>query len=161
MFKFWWDVFIIILAIFNCLSIPMTIAFSSDLFESPVFQAFDFAVDSLFFVDILINFNTTYYNKDGREIYNRCKIAKNYLIGRFAVDFLSTVPFDNIFTGVPLMKMFGVLKLVRITRLTIIINKLSIKEDIKALIKVGKLIFFLFLFLHTLACFWWFVVSIE
>lgn len=65
------------------------------------------------------------------------------------------------FPHIPLISMFGVLKLVRIARLTSIINKLSIREDIKALIKVGQLVFYLFLFLHTLACFWWFIVAIE
>ena len=59
------------------------------------FVAADLAVDSLFFIDMLLNFRTSYL-KDGELIVSPSKIAKNYLKGWFAIDFLSAVPFDLI-----------------------------------------------------------------
>lgn len=48
-------------------------------------------------MDILLTFRTTYYDPvSGDEIFDTRMIAKRYLMGRFIIDFLSTVPFDNI-----------------------------------------------------------------
>jgi len=59
------------------------------------------------------------------------------------------------------LALFSLLKLTRITRLTNIINRLNVKEDTKALIKVCQLVFSLFLFVHCLACFWYFIADQE
>ena len=50
----------------------------------------------LFFFDILIIFNTAFYNDDMDLIDNRKKIAKVYLKGWFFIDFLAILPFDVI-----------------------------------------------------------------
>lgn len=59
------------------------------------------------------------------------------------------------------LELFGVLKLLRITRLTKIIRKLNLKEHIRALITVFQLTFYLFLYIHILGCFWFFLVNAE
>lgn len=90
----------------------------------------------LFFIDILINFNTTFYNNEGTEMFSRKLIAIKYLTGaRFYVDFLSTIPLDEMFP-VKSLEIFGILKVLRIQRLTLIINKLNVKDDVKAMIKL-------------------------
>jgi len=158
--KFYWDVFVIILAVFNCLSIPLTIAFEPEVTQQSWYLIIDFGVDFFFCLDIAVNLSTTYYNVDGDEIFDRKKIAFKYVLGgRFWVDVLSTIPFDDMIPSVKFLKLLGTLKLIRITRLTKIINRLNVKDDIKALIKVGQLIFYLYLFLHGLACFWFFIAK--
>jgi len=67
--KFWWDVLVIILAIFNCLSIPVDISFEPAYSTNIYVQILNFFIDFLFFIDIFINFNTSFYDKNGIEIF--------------------------------------------------------------------------------------------
>ena len=59
-------------------------------------------------------------------------IAKSYLKGTFTIDFLSTIPMDDIASlflspeVASKFKLFGALKLIRVTRLTRIIRGLSV-----------------------------------
>lgn len=68
--KFYWDMFVIILAVWNCITIPIDIAFHNDIFTSVGFILFDIVVDFLFLLDIVVNFRTTFYDKDGDEIFD-------------------------------------------------------------------------------------------
>ena len=93
--KFYWDMFVIFLAVWNCITIPIDIAFSSDIFTSAGFILLDICIDLLFLLDIVVNFRTTFYDKDGDEIFDAKIIAKNYALGgRFTIDALATIPFD-------------------------------------------------------------------
>ena len=54
-------------------------------------------IDVFFFIDIIVNFRTTYINtKTAEEITTPNLIAFNYLKTRFVIDFLATIPFDLI-----------------------------------------------------------------
>ena len=115
----------IVLAIWNCFYIPFEIAFTPE--DSIIITILDYLIDALFVVDIAINFRSTFVNKNGEEIYDGKKIAKKYALGgRFWIDFLSVVPFELMSGGVKSLNLFGLLKLVRITRLNIILNKLDL-----------------------------------
>lgn len=103
----------------------------------------------MFLLDIFINFRTSFINQyTGEEVLYLCDIAKSYLSGRFWIDLLATIPFDLIGVailggGASELELFGILKLVRIARLSKIISYLNVKEDVKLVLKLGKLIFFL------------------
>lgn len=108
-------------------------------------------------IDVVFNFRITYVNKKtGEEEFDLKKIAFNYLKGRFWVDLLASLPFDVITlfilsskdNNTVVFEAFGLLKLVRITRLSRIIMYLNFKDDIKVTLKLAKLIFFIFLYLH-------------
>jgi hypothetical protein len=54
-------------------------------------------IDLVFAIDIIISFRTTYVSSDtGAEEISGLKIAKNYIMGRFLIDLLSTIPFDKL-----------------------------------------------------------------
>ena len=56
-----------LLAVWNCVSIPFEVAFSPD--EPPIYQALNFMCDISFVIDIFLNFRTTYIHpKYGNEI---------------------------------------------------------------------------------------------
>ena len=78
---------------------------------------------------MILNFRTTVFI-NGDEIFDPWLIAKDYGIGRFWIDFLSIFPFD-IFASVDhrldLLKIFGILKVIRVLRLGKLIEKLNIK----------------------------------
>ena len=54
----------------------------------------------------------------------------------FFVDLISTIPFDLLPTVGEQLAVLSILKVVRISRLTKIINKLSVEEETKAYIKI-------------------------
>lgn len=129
-------------------------------------MAFNWAIDVTFFIDIFIAFRTTFITKEGEEIYDGWGIAKQYLSdGRFIIDFLSSVPISDLFevagVGNKFLDLFGVLKLVRIRRLSKLVAKLDMKADLKAFIKMAMLTFYLVLYIHVVACFWFLIVDSE
>ena len=71
-----------VLATWNVFSIPYLVAFSPD-FDAPVsLKFFDLLIDFLFFIDIVLNFRTTYFNnKTGDEIFDprRIFLAESFL----------------------------------------------------------------------------------
>lgn len=164
-FKENWDFLIMLTACWNVFMLPINIAFS---FTNKVTDFINNFVDFCFVIDIIVVFRTTIYDEEsGEEIDNWRVIADRYLKGRFAIDFLSTVPFDSI--AVLFMeqqfadqfKLLGVLKLIRVLRLNKIIMYLNVKQDIKASIKLVKLIFFLLMYVHFVACIWFYIINIK
>lgn len=90
-------------------------------------------VDICFIMDMIIMFRTAYIDEFGMECDDLKKISENYLRGRFTIDFLSTIPFDqvmDIFLEEATARRFallGVLKMVRVLRLNKIILYLNVK----------------------------------
>ena len=56
----------------------------------------DWIINGLFFIDILIIFNTVFYNEDFEKIDTRKGIALEYIKGWFIIDFICCIPFDVI-----------------------------------------------------------------
>ena len=119
--KFRWDVFIIFLAIYNSFSIPYAIAFRPPAFETTFMTIFNLMIDMLFMCDIAVGMRTTYLDpSSGDEEWDPKLIAKRYMFGgRFLIDFLSSIPMDLFGSGesAEFLSAFGMLKLVRITRI--------------------------------------------
>ena len=92
-----WDIFVIILAVWNCIYITFSISFE---FNEPLgIFIVNSIIDALFFVDIIVTFRTTYFDKSGEEIKEPKRIAKTYLkSGRFFIDLLSSIPFPLFYT---------------------------------------------------------------
>ena len=158
-----WDLFVMILAVWNSFWIPYSVAFEPPSANDIGLKLMNWTIDFLFFVDILIAFRTTYITKNGEEIYEPSQIAKDYLTGgRFVMDFLASVPISDIAGGGNrFLELFGVLKLVRIRRLGKLVAKLDMKADTKSLIKMGMLTFYLILYIHVVACFWFLTVDSD
>ena len=124
-------------------------------------------IDLCFFFDIFIQFRTTFYHPiTGGEIDDLLIIRHNYIRGRFFIDFMSTVPFDNIAFYIfrisnPILAMFALLKLFRVTRLGRIIARLNVSEDTKNSLKLFQLIFFIIMYIHCSGCAWFAIVKID
>lgn len=58
---------------------------------------FNYVTDSLFFVDILINFNCAYQTPMYEIIDDRKTITKSYMTGWFFIDLIAITPFSVIF----------------------------------------------------------------
>lgn len=127
--KMYWDIFIIFLAVYNCFSIPFILAFSPVYADTDWNFVFETLIDFTFLVDICVALRTTYIDSlEGEEIYSPKKIALNYVKNpRFYLDLFSTIPFDKMFEeyvdsdGKQILNALGMLKLVRITKISILI----------------------------------------
>lgn len=120
-------------------------------------------IDLVFTIDILFRFRTTFIDPiSGEEVTDSRQIAKKYVTNaQFYIDVLSTVPWDDLFGGGILMQSFGLLKLMRVTRISSVIMNLNTSQEVKAGLKVIYLVFQMFLYIHVMGCIWYFVVSIE
>ena len=93
----------------------------------------DRVIDSMFAIDIVISFRSTYLDEfTGDEVFDEGRIAKNYLFGRFWLDFLSTLPLELIVDWLPInvgavdhYKLVSCLKLFRILRLGRLIDYIN------------------------------------
>lgn len=57
------------------------------------------------------------------------------------------------------MSFLGLLKILRIQRLNSVIMNANTSQQIKAALKVIQLIIYMFLYIHIMACIWYFVVN--
>ena len=169
-----WDLLIIILAVYNSIFLPFEIAFRPEYTNYEWVYWFNKSVDITFFIDILVNFRTTYINPiTGEEIKKPSKIACNYLSGKFWVDLVSTIPFEDVLIFFPenhfenqedLQKkvvIISCLKLIRILRLAKLINHLNSSDDFKLQLRLIKLCFILLLYIHITACLWYLFCEID
>ena len=139
--------------------------------KSAKFFVLNTLIDLMFGIDIVVNFRTTYYDNETQdEVLDPKLTAKEYISScnltspSFTIDFLSTVPFDNIAliftdTGSPILQLFSLLKMVRITRLGRIIERMNVRQEMKNALKLFKLIFMIVVYIHVLACLWFVIVS--
>ena len=102
-FKSGWDWFILLLTIYTAVMVPFNLTFhrkddritgwDSFIF---VFMILDSIVDLIFFIDIILNFHTTYVGKSGEVISDSMLICTLYLRGWLIVDVLSCIPYEAI-----------------------------------------------------------------
>ena len=58
-------------------------------------------LDAYFYFDLVVNFHTGYFDHDARRfVTGRWDVARGYLRGWFAVDFLASVPWDMLYAHV-------------------------------------------------------------
>ena len=143
-----------IMAVFNCFAIPYQVAFKPEAMKTLYFRLINSIVDLCFMVDVIVTFRTTFIHpRTGNEIIFPKSIAWGYLKGRFWVDFLASFPFDLlgelIFgAGASALRLFSLLKLVRVLRLNRLIQVMKVEDEIKLSLKLMKLVFFLIMYLH-------------
>ena len=105
---------------------------------------------------------TSFLNKKGVEVTDSRIITAKYVqSARFLADFLAILGTGAVTNFVPPFKIFGIFKMIRILRLGAIISRSILPEETKALLNLAKLVFYLLLILHLLACGWYFACHIN
>jgi hypothetical protein len=74
---------------------------------------------------------------------------------RFFIDFLSLVSIHK-----P-VRILGFIKMLRVVRLTQYIRNMKVAPSMKTFFKLLKLVLFLFLYVHVVGCFMWYVIKIK
>lgn len=94
--KFYWDLYVIILALLSVFYLPIIFAFDYSYEDTKKFDKLTLIIDFFFLIDIIMIFRTTYVNdKTGDEIWGPKMIAINYIKSpNLYLDILSTIPFE-------------------------------------------------------------------
>lgn len=74
---------------------PYRLAYADSVFFD-VWSIIDILIDSIFFLDIIINFFSSYITEEGETIADLKTIAKNYLKSWFFLDLVACIPFNLI-----------------------------------------------------------------
>jgi len=188
-FRTAWDILIMVLILWTSVVLPFRLAFVEDatfanqtivnetqnasrtLIEIDFWFFADTVQDSLFLIDIILNFRTAYFD-DGVLIVSLKKIGKKYLKGWFFIDLLSTIPLDyivllansdqdlaNLLTLPSLLRLLRLIRLVKLLRLMRFArlfryfrrweDRIRIRSGI---LRIVKLVFMVLMFAHWNAC---------
>ncbi|XP_038076431.1 potassium voltage-gated channel subfamily H member 6-like isoform X2 [Patiria miniata] len=180
-FKAVWDWIILLLVIYTAIVTPYNAAFllkhpvekaeldkdpesrsGTDRYNDPL-TVIDLMVDVMFIIDILINFRTTYVNKNDEVVSNPGKIAVHYFKGWFLIDVVAAIPFDLLLFGgndQQSTTLIGLLKTARLLRLVRVARKLDRYSEYGAAVLLLLMCTFA-LIAHWLACIWFAIGQAE
>ncbi|XP_026332475.1 potassium voltage-gated channel protein eag isoform X2 [Hyposmocoma kahamanoa] len=157
-FKAIWDWIILCLTFYTAIMVPYNVAFKNKTSEDVSLLVIDSIVDVIFFIDIVLNFHTTFVGPGGEVVSDPKVIRKNYFKSWFLIDLLSCLPYDvfNAFDhdedGIG--SLFSALKVVRLLRLGRVVRKLDRYLEYGAAMLILLLCFYM-LVAHWLACVWY------
>ncbi|XP_073702840.1 uncharacterized protein [Garra rufa] len=129
--RFCWDLLMLMLMVGNLIVLPVGITFFKDE-NTPPWIIFNVVSDTLFLVDLVLNFRTGIVKEDSTEILLDPKaIRQRYLKSWFLVDFVSSIPVDYIFLMVDLeahldSEVYRTARALRIVRFTKILSLLRL-----------------------------------
>ncbi|KAA8591665.1 hypothetical protein FQN60_017039 [Etheostoma spectabile] len=173
-FRFYWDLLMLMLMMGNLIILPVGITFFREE-NTPSWIIFNVVSDTLFMVDLVLNFRTGIIKEDNTEILlDPRAIRQNYLKTWFLVDFLSSIPVDYIFLMVDsldsevyrtaralrIFRFTKILSLLRLLRLSRLIRYIHQWEEIfhmtydlaSAMVRIVNLIGMMLLLCHWDGC---------
>lgn len=165
--RFLWEIFVALTLLFFGFATPYLEAFDKNNTELENIE--DFISVTVFSLDIILNFNTAYYEK-GEVIRDRKKIIQNYLEFWFWFDLITTLPYNWMFNKIQneslniFVVMLKLLKLLRLVRLRLVLYRIEdhiYNEKFIYIMMIFKLIIYLFLIAHFLACLMFIVSTSE
>lgn len=178
-FKLFWDHLQIVLLLYVGIFVPYKITFLGN-YEIPAWDYFDYFIDFLFFIDLILNFFTPYFVKE-HQVKNLCYISCNYLKLWFWIDLLSVFPFQFLFTNVNMDSYSILLRISKTPRLYKFMKGAKMLRTIKMQKKgqktfISRTIAFFYeneslifsilpvyclgiLLAHLFACLWFFIAS--
>ena len=181
--KLKWDVFVGLIVVFAVLIVPWKVGFNVP--STNMWIGLDIFADSIFLIDMILTFNTGYFEDAAEEVYisARKQIAMQYLQTWFLIDMLSTVPFDYIAAAgngngdtstvinvelrlTKLVRGLRLFRLAKIATMTVKISRLhkaaAHHYDINpAIAPLFKMLCFIVYSLHILCCGWHFVCTLD
>ncbi|KAB0794660.1 hypothetical protein PPYR_11499 [Photinus pyralis] len=160
-FKTCWDWLILMATFYVAVVVPYNASFVNSGRPSVIM---DVVVEGLFFLDILLNFRTTFVSSKGEVVSNWKAISLNYLRTWFIVDLFAALPFDLLYA------LYGgeksgpshthLIKLTRLLRLARLLQKMDRYSQYSAMILTLLMLSFT-LVAHWLACLWYVIADKE
>ncbi|VDP65619.1 unnamed protein product [Echinostoma caproni] len=172
-FRFYWDVVMLLLLIANLIILPVAISFFNEEL-SIQWIAFNCISDTVFLVDIAVNFRTGIIKNNFADeiMLNPKEIARQYIRTWFFLDLLSSLPLDYIYLilhdnekftqfvhagrALRFLRFVKLLSLIRLLRLSRLVRYVSQWEEFLNLankfIGIFNLVLLLLLLGHWNAC---------
>ena len=166
-----WDIFVMIVLIFSCLTIPYRVAFVKE--DTKQWEVVNNTVDICFLLDIIIIFNSAYYDEDFKIVDSRKTISCVYLKGWFFIDIVSILPIEMVLKAdavkynemIRIARIGRIYKVVKLFRLVRIVKFAKSKNRFVLFIlrmfslsgSIGRIFLFLagfFLTCHIVCCLW-------
>lgn len=89
--KFSWDIFVSLLLVVSCFVTPLELCYK---YNHPAYYTCSYLIDILFFVDMVVIFNTAFTTEDFETVEDRKAIACQYIYGWFWIDLFAILPFQ-------------------------------------------------------------------
>jgi len=157
-----WDIFIIIIALYSVLVIPIRIGINVKLWD-PAYDFIDVITWLFYCFDMFINLRTTYVDSFGMEVVESKRIMLKYVGSiRFVLDILSLLNMPSILTKgfstriQVVLNILGLLKLSRYFRASTLIVQSRLQKDQKAKMSCGFFFVLLLIYLHMIGCMFFF-----
>ena len=124
-------------------------------------KAFSYFVDLAFLIDLVLMFFATYRNNKGKEISDPKMIMNHYVMSkRFFSDFGSLIgSFMSVYRPGSILSYLSLLKMTRVLRISSVIQESNMNKLLKAFMNFCKLFFYMVIFLHSIACFWYMTIT--
>lgn len=159
---FLWLLTVVLAILYNYWTIIFRVAFfvREQKYVIP-FMATDYSCDFIFLVDIIVQFRTGYF-LDGKIVTDTKRLAKRYVKScGFFLDCVSIVPTDLLFLVLgprPFLR-FG--RLLKAHRFFLFCDRVEIYSGRPKLFNLLKLIHYLFLIIHWVACLYFLLSYFE
>ncbi|CAG9317227.1 unnamed protein product [Blepharisma stoltei] len=88
-----WSVILLLILVYTATITPYRIAFK-DLNKVDEEYVIDLIVDILFFIDVIMNSMTAYFDDEGKLVEKRLKILWNYMKSWMILDLVSCIPYN-------------------------------------------------------------------
>ncbi|OMJ95537.1 hypothetical protein SteCoe_1141 [Stentor coeruleus] len=169
-----WYIWIFIFLIYTAIFMP--IHFCIQTVNDPSWLIINTIIDLFFILDVLINFNTCYYEITGKLITGRKKISVNYMKTWFIVDLISSFPIqlfeDSVVTSSNhylrlirvnrIYRLFSLFKLLRFMKTAYHTKKfLSLKIYSEVLVKFLNFFLAACVLIHILGCIWIMISTLD
>jgi CRP-like cAMP-binding protein len=178
--KDYWNSIMLISVCYVFTGMPWVLAF---LDEHPWNNTMilEVVIDGIFFIDMIITFNSSYYNIDKVLVTDRKLIALKYIKGMFFIDLVSIFPFymfdpsnSKSFRSNTFVRLIKITKMIRIfkaSKLLKVIKHLSDSDTIgywddlimsyRGTSRLVSAIVVVLIFAHINSCFWYFFAKID
>lgn len=170
MLRVWWDTIILVLTLYYGFSVPFEFCFiDADEEASVVMKTLELVFTGAFAVDICLAFCTAFTATDGPRkgllVTDKGKIVSKYVATWFPLDFVSTMPWDNVIPesasesiNPRVFKALRGIKLLRVARVSRLITRFQYRFRLNpAYLRLGVTIIGTVLFWHLIACVYWYI----
>ena len=170
-----WSLFILVFVLYTFTLMPWIMAFE-DVSVGNEWFVIESIVDIAFLIDILINLNSAFYDKQGKIVWSRFKVFSNYLLGWLLIDIITILPFSFILESGTRDPSNRSIKFIRLLRIVRVVRAKKIGKILKVLAETNTFsflkthqgmsrlfggLFAVLLMTHFFACIWFLSSKID